>query len=461
MRYLAPPRYRNPGTGLGLMALLAGGLAGGLALGVAMAMLFSALEAGRTPHNRRASDRIERDRRRREGPEGVGRRSTDGQFQSAVEKLAQVMARRDEDDGHPGVEHDERSTPSGEGSADDTPTPADEPAVDDEPDTTEEPPAEPADDDEPAPADDLATNDKPTPTEEPPVGHELAEEAPFDEFDIHPTAPDPPIEETVDDPIAAHFGADVPPPPRNKAKLASGPGASTDPPPPAERSAAAAGGEGQVGADLNLTARADFGRLVAGIQQQVAHHPVTCLAIGEEHRSQSVAAALALVDELRGLDLEVLIIDAVLDEPILATAFGLPAGPGLSEVLVGEVSLESTIQRFEDFDRIHAITTGDPTPLARAAFKTPKLRKLLADVKARFPVTVVIGGDLTDAIDATRTNGELDGLIVATSATVGDPGDTVLAAKISQLATPVLVRVSVGRVAGSTTTTAAQAPTPA
>ena len=494
---LSPARLPLESTGPGLFTLATGGVVGGLVIGVVLAMMISAIKASKAPRNRRASDRIEHNRRQEDRFTGGGRRATDRQSESAVEKLARVTAGREEaqDDG-PAEAGDEADLPpvvddppTDDGSTDDdadselleagatdTRPEADEssdtPPITDEP-TVTTPEADESSDtppvtDEPAttpPEAETTDTANPGPPPSPPVPppeagtvvHNGVPPSPPSRSKPKPPAPDlPPAASLVGstapdgsapaspapatatpvDPLAAHFGENVPPPPRNKAKLARKTGVPAPPPAPVPTS--------------DLRAEAGFERLVAELARRVAHRPLACLAVGQDHRAQSVAAGFALVDGLKGLDVDVLIVDAVLDEPVLAPVLDIPEVPGLAEVLTGQATLDSAIRRLDDFRHLHVLTTGRTTAPARAAAGTPELRHLLSEAKSRFPVTVVIGGDFTDAAALSATEEELDGLVVATSDPAGEEAEALLAGKLSRLHAPVWIRVSVAAPPSST-----------
>ncbi|MDH3301251.1 MAG: hypothetical protein OES24_12160 [Acidimicrobiia bacterium] len=481
---LSPAQLPVAPTGPGPITLLAGGLAGGLVIGVMAAMLLSAVQASRAPRNRRASDNIEQNRRQEDRFQIGGRRASDRQSESAVAKLARVTASRE-------LEPVEEREPMAwqESIAEHPPAAWEKPVVEQsaiephEPIQAEEPVAahDPTEPHQPIQAEEpVAAPSAPTPTghsivhsdtpPEPPSSRRTDPAADSDAGpavdDDHDTAPEPEpdsplppiaedIAEDIAEEIAAHFGADVPPPPRNKAKLKHVT-KSPEEVEPHDRHANGTAGNPQVGiAESNLEVETDFGRLVEEIRRQLTVGPLACLAIGQNNRAQSVAAGFTLVDSLKDLEVDVLIIDAMLDAPVLADVMELPNVPGLSELVVGQAPMEAAIQELEGFSGLYVVTTGDPTSFARSAFGTPKLRDLLRGFKQRFPVTVIVGGDVADAAVMARTGGELDGLVVATSAAPGHPGDAVLAEQLSALDAPVWVRIFVAGEPEPTSTAAA------
>ncbi len=474
---LSPARLPVAPTGPGLIALVAGGLSGGLVIGVTGAMLLSAVQASRAPRNRRASDHIEHNRRREDRFQIAGRRATDRTAESVVEKLARVTADREQiDDGNDGrVDADE---PTLEATVDSPEEDADK-TYDVTDETTDDVTDQTIDDTTKATIADAA--DGPTTIEaEPPIAgtsesivHEGDPPAPpmpkrFDRrrsgaastlHEEHTVtrnheAPAPDPAPALGPHVAAHFGDDVPPPPRNKAKLRRDSGSPSTRATVDRRSTVMAGSPRPSALTSSLEVETDLGRLVDEISSHLATGPLACLAVGQNNRAQAVAAGFALVDGLKDLDTDVLIIDATLDQPVLADLLGLSDIPGLSELIVGKASMEATIQQLEGFTGLYAVTTGKPTPLARSAFDSPQLSDLLGRVKQRFPLTVIIGGDLADAAILSQTDGELDGLVIATTAPPGEPADSALVESLSTLNAPAWVRISVAGGAGSTSTAA-------
>ncbi len=491
---LSPAQLPLTATGPGLITLLAGGLAGGLVIGVVLAMLVSAIRASLAPRNRRASDRIEHNRRQGDRFQIGGRRASDNNTESAVEKLARVTAGRRSGD-EPDRRAGSTSTPDPADNLDDAAetSDADEaPAATTEPGQSEqrtakaepqpetpppatttnpEPEQPPATTTNPEPEQPPATTAQPEPNEQPaattkpqPETPPAATTKPEPARVVHSGTPPPPPSTarktpaaTAEDPVAAHFGADVPPPPRNKAKIRD----RSDPPPPAvdgpARRATDPPPREQNGSSTpNLEAEAGLDRVVGEIGRYVADGPVACLAIGQTTRDQSIAAGFALVDGLKTLNIDVLIVDALIDDPVLTEVLDLPDGPGLSEVLVDQVSLDSVIQPLEDFNRLFGITTGGSAPLARSAFDTSRIGELLGEAKSRFPVTVILGGVMTDAAFLVPAGGGIDGLIVATAAPPGDPADPSTVEHLRSLGPPVWTRVSTtGRTDSDQTATTA------
>ncbi len=457
---LSPALIPTQKSGPGLVVLAVGGLVGGLVMGSVLAMLVSAVKASNAPRNRRASDRIERNRRQGDRPIG-GRRATDLPTESAVEKLARVTAGRDgREDGDTADGGQEGEVPVMAAPHPEQLTTAPEPAENDvnaeEADREEGDEAEAGRPDHSQPEVVVHQGAPPPPpgattTEPQPADHDDRSEPAAEQQSVgfQPRPESLPAGES----LAAHFGADVPPPPRNKAKLAKSPESA----PPLVNGVVANGSRPpellpEEPVELpkitpsDLVVEPDIGRLLGEISNQIGARPLTCLTVGQESRAQSVALGFALVDGLKELGIDVLLIDAVLDEPVLATVLDLPDAPGLSEILVGQATMKSAAHELEDLDGLHAITTGRPTALARSAFSSSHLPDMLREAKEHFPVTVILAGDLLDAGIMVRTDGELDGLVVACAADAGEPAGPPLTNRLSDLGAPTWIRVSMNRV---------------
>jgi capsular exopolysaccharide synthesis family protein len=101
---------------------------------------------------------------------------------------------------------------------------------------------------------------------------------------------------------------------------------------------------------------------------------------GEGKSITSANLALTMAQELHR---RVIIIEADLRKPSLQQLFGLPAGPGLSEYLVGAVDLKDVMRFLPDHNLtvIHAGTT--PTNPAELLGSTA-MRRLLDQLRTRF-----------------------------------------------------------------------------
>lgn len=91
----------------------------------------------------------------------------------------------------------------------------------------------------------------------------------------------------------------------------------------------------------------------------------------------------------------VLVIDANLKRPGIASRLGIPAGPGLRELIAGQVSLDHAIQETDQL-HLYALTAGNDSILSRAAgqgpaYRAETIRSLLRQLRQRFDLILVDG----------------------------------------------------------------------
>jgi len=466
-----PARVPNEPQGFGVLVTLVGATVAGLVIGCAVALLLAAVSASRAPRNRRASDRIERHRRQEDRfPQG-GRRSTDRLPELTELRLSDVDtvdAEPEEEpdqvpaadgDSQPGLEAAEppqidivRALMGPESSSVEP-----EPALEDEPVPFTPIPAPehepvpftpiPALEDEPVPFTPIpAPEHEPvpfTPGPESDEPHQInAEPAPDESHQINaePAPEDEPdagdligtstwsangrTTEFADSGPRPWFMANdqIPPPPRNKAKM-------TD--------------DGEPGAHTELVVETGLERVVGEIARRDPDQPVTCLVASEGAPVEATSAALMLVDALSRIGRDVLLVDAAFNEPSLASNFGLPEAPGLSEVVIGREAIESVTHQASPIGPLRIMTTGRVTPLSRSALSTDAFQDVLQEAKGYHSVIVVVAGLLDDAARLDSVRDELDGIVLATSRPAGSLPYPSLLETVSNLPATVWIRVSI------------------
>jgi Mrp family chromosome partitioning ATPase len=125
----------------------------------------------------------------------------------------------------------------------------------------------------------------------------------------------------------------------------------------------------------------------------------------------TVAANLALA---MGTRQRVLLVEADLRHPSLNQAFGLVDGGGVAEVVAGRATLEQAAFRIETgpIDILPAGAAGQ----AHAVVGAPRMRQLLTDAGARFPVVVVDLPPALDSADVLTLAPALDGIVLVARA---------------------------------------------
>ncbi len=84
----------------------------------------------------------------------------------------------------------------------------------------------------------------------------------------------------------------------------------------------------------------------------------------------------------------VAVVDANFQRPALAQRLGLPAVPGLREVLTGNVSLQRALQESGQLN-LHALTAGHCRPGEEIRFPREAMRSILKQLRDRFELVLV------------------------------------------------------------------------
>jgi capsular exopolysaccharide synthesis family protein len=126
----------------------------------------------------------------------------------------------------------------------------------------------------------------------------------------------------------------------------------------------------------------------------------------------NLAGALA-----RGSDARVLLLDADLRRPAIATRIGLDdPGMGLAEAIGNErVSLDHVTQKMEDYN-LSIITAGSSPASVHQILRSPHLEPFLQQARQRFDFVVLDTPPLIPVFDAAVLAKLVDGLLIVVSA---------------------------------------------
>jgi capsular exopolysaccharide synthesis family protein len=132
-----------------------------------------------------------------------------------------------------------------------------------------------------------------------------------------------------------------------------------------------------------------FRSLATRIQQVGTGRAVNALLVTSPGRREGrthTAASLALT-MAQQYDRRVCLIDADLRHPQIRGLFGLPAGPGLSDVLAGTATLEDALVSINDYN-LTVLPGGQPTSHAEL-LGTAAMRRTLQSLRTRFDRIVI------------------------------------------------------------------------
>ena len=119
--------------------------------------------------------------------------------------------------------------------------------------------------------------------------------------------------------------------------------------------------------------RAENGRTVRAII-------ITSPAKGDGKSLTAGNLALTMAQEFHQ---RVLLLDADLRRPSVARMFGLPEGPGLSEVLMGAADIDAALVHLPD-QRLTVLQAGTPTVQPAELLGSASMRRLLEGLRTRF-----------------------------------------------------------------------------
>jgi capsular exopolysaccharide synthesis family protein len=127
-------------------------------------------------------------------------------------------------------------------------------------------------------------------------------------------------------------------------------------------------------------------RLEHGDAGAVVHVMLVTSPGREDGKSLTVAnLGLAMAQEYRR---RVAVVDANLRHPTLHRLFGLPNGPGLSDVLAGRVLLDEALVNLESHN-LTVLPAGTPTAHPAESLGTITMRRTMDTLRSRFDVVVM------------------------------------------------------------------------
>ncbi len=113
---------------------------------------------------------------------------------------------------------------------------------------------------------------------------------------------------------------------------------------------------------------------------------ITSAMAGEGKSFTSVNLAMSIAAEL---DHTVMLVDADVARPSILRMLGLPAGPGLLDVLEGEAELPDVLLR-TNVEKLTLLPSGTAHPKATELLASEAMRALLDDMATRYPDRIII-----------------------------------------------------------------------
>lgn len=152
--------------------------------------------------------------------------------------------------------------------------------------------------------------------------------------------------------------------------------------------------------------------------------PLRTLAItspsqGDGKTTVAMSTAIALAE----IEPKVVVIDADLRKPNLHERFGLKAGPGLSDVLVGEASLREAIQPTK-YDGLFLLSSGTKVPNPVKLIHSARLDELITELLKDYRCVIFDTPALVPVYDAAVLAAKTDGTVLVVSAHMTDMPST-------------------------------------
>lgn len=113
---------------------------------------------------------------------------------------------------------------------------------------------------------------------------------------------------------------------------------------------------------------------------------VTSALAGEGKTFTSINLAMSLATEL---DCSVLLVDADMARSTLLERLGLPAGPGLLDLLESRVGMADVLLR-TNVEKLAVLPCGTPHPRATELMASDAMRRLLDEMASRYPERIVV-----------------------------------------------------------------------
>ena len=140
---------------------------------------------------------------------------------------------------------------------------------------------------------------------------------------------------------------------------------------------------------------------------------VTSPRLGEGKTTTSANLALTIAREFQR---RVVLVEADLRRPVLASMFGLPPGPGLSEVLLGTATLDDALVKLPD-DHVYVLAAGSAAARSVELVSSHGMQRVFETLRSRFDRIVVDSPPVTLA-DAHVLARLADGILLVVCAGV-------------------------------------------
>ncbi len=192
-----------------------------------------------------------------------------------------------------------------------------------------------------------------------------------------------------------------------------------------------------------LVTQGDYRSLLNKLRKLGTGRPVIGVCIGERSRDASLAIGFGVADALQALGARVLLVDMILDEPILDTLVGLPLEPGLADVVHQRATLNDVVRTLEGLERLGAVTAGRAEAETRRLLSGAPFIAALQEAATQFHAIILVAGSASDALRNGPVVGLGDGIVVGVEQPPGASPEDELIHQLSNLSAPILELISI------------------
>ncbi len=146
---------------------------------------------------------------------------------------------------------------------------------------------------------------------------------------------------------------------------------------------------------------------------------------GEGKTVNAISLAISLAQEI---ERTVLLIDANLRNPTVTDYFGLPQEKGLSDYLLGKVSIPEILIN-PGIDKLTLLPGGRPLTTSSEFIGASRMAELVKEMKERYPERILVfdGPDILTAADSLLFSKFVDGIVLVVEAEATTRNDVKLA----------------------------------
>lgn len=146
---------------------------------------------------------------------------------------------------------------------------------------------------------------------------------------------------------------------------------------------------------------------------------------GEGKTINAISLAISLAQEI---ERTVLLIDANLRNPTITDYFGLPQEKGLSDYLLGKVSIPEILIN-PGIDKLTLLPGGRPLTTSSEFIGASRMEELVKEMKERYPERILVfdGPDILTAADSLLFSKFVDGIVLVVEAESTTRNDVKLA----------------------------------